>query len=115
MAMPQVRSTTGENNMKSIENNLDIELIYRLSMSEKKKLLERFAKLSEENGELAQEILIASNAFGSQHKKAGKDGIVGEAVDVILVALSIFFCAGGSPEELAEIAKQKCAKWEAHQ
>ncbi len=90
---------------------MDLKLIQRLSLSESKDSLERFLKLGEECGELAQELLIARNASGFHNKSAGADGICGEAVDVLLVALSIFFCHGGSIEELAVITEKKSLKW----
>lgn len=94
---------------------IDITAIEQLSLNEPKSLLERFAKLSEECGELAQEILILHNASGFQHKTAGKDGILGESVDVLLVAFSIFFKHGGSISELQTLLNEKAAKWQKHQ
>jgi NTP pyrophosphatase (non-canonical NTP hydrolase) len=91
---------------------MDIKLIKRLSLSEQKDSLERFLKLGEECGELAQEILIARKASGFHNKHPGSDGICGEAVDVLLVALSIFFCHGGSIEELSAITLKKSLKWQ---
>lgn len=92
--------------------SLDLDLIKKLSTQEKKTIVERFVKLSEECGELAQELLISAKASGSHHKAPGEDGILGEAVDITLVALSIFFCAGGTANELATMAQAKCAKWQ---
>lgn len=94
---------------------MDLELIRRLSRSETKTQYERFLKLSEECGELAQEILIRGQASGFHHKSAGSDGITGEAVDVVLVALSIFYHQGGTPEELYAISAKKCQKWQESQ
>lgn len=91
---------------------IDLALIERLSQTERKTMLERFAKLSEESGELAQEILIAGNAAGFKHKAVGADGIAGEAVDVLIVAFSIFFKSGGTITELSRLLEKKCAKWE---
>ena len=91
---------------------MNLELIKSLSLNESKNILQRFLKLSEEAGELAQEILISQQASGFHEKKAGPDGICGEAVDVILVALSIFFQHGGSLEELDKISHQKSLKWQ---
>lgn len=94
---------------------LDLTLVQNLSLKESKTLIERFVKLSEECGELAQEILIARDASGFQHKEKGIDGISGETVDVLLVAFSIFFKNGGSIEELNAIMEKKALKWLAHQ
>ena len=94
---------------------LDLSRLQALSLQESKSLMERFLKLSEECGELAQEILIDRNASGFQHKSVGQDGINGESVDVLLVAFSIFFKNGGSIDELQALMTKKCAKWQANQ
>lgn len=94
---------------------MQLEFIKHLSLAEPKTLLERMVKLQEECGELAQEVLIQSKSSGSKHKQMGKDGIKGEAVDVVLVALSLFFSQGGDIEELNVIAGKKCEKWKLHQ
>ncbi|MBH1988426.1 MAG: hypothetical protein I8H75_00600 [Myxococcaceae bacterium] len=91
------------------------ELIQKLSLQEPKTLLQRMVKLQEETGELAQEVLIAQNASGTQHKTAGADGIAGECVDIVLVALSIYFSQGKSPQDLAEYTQKKLEKWQHHQ
>ena len=94
---------------------MNLELIEKLSKQEIKTILERAVKLQEEVGELAQEILVHHKASGSQYKKASEDGIQGECVDVILVALSIFFKSGGSQESLCTLIDKKGAKWAKHQ
>lgn len=94
---------------------LDLEQIKTLAMIEPKSLLERFVKLSEECGELAQELLIHHKSSGSTHKEHGEDGIKGESVDILLVALSIYFKAGGTMEELALKTVEKCQKWQKFQ
>lgn len=93
---------------------MDLPLIKELALSEKKNQHQIFIKLSEECGELAQEILIADKAPGFHHKTAGSDGINGEAVDVIIVALSLFFRNGGSIEELSATINKKCQKWQSY-
>jgi NTP pyrophosphatase (non-canonical NTP hydrolase) len=90
---------------------MNLEEIEKLSHAEKKGLLERTVKLQEETGELAEQVLIAFKASGSQYKKSHKNAIKREAVDVTLVALSIFFLEGGTPAELRKIIKAKAAKW----
>ncbi len=90
---------------------MDLEKIQKLSLEEKKNLLERTIKLQEETGELAEQVLIAHKSSGSQYKKSSKDAIKEEAADVTLVALSIFFLEGGTPKELEKILKAKIAKW----
>jgi NTP pyrophosphatase (non-canonical NTP hydrolase) len=90
---------------------MDLEKIQKLSLEEKKNLLERTIKLQEETGELAEQVLIAHQSSGSQYKRASKDAIKKEAADIILVALSIFFLEGGTPKEFEKILKTKATKW----
>jgi len=94
---------------------LNLEMIRKLSRSESKTLIERFVKLSEECGELAQEILIDREAPGFGHKSKSQDGISGEVVDVLLVAFSIYFAHGGTVFELRDTVQKKCEKWQKHQ
>src|SRR5688572_33439430 len=49
---------------------------------------EVFTSLTEEVGELATEVAIAE---GYSRKPVGKDGVVGEAIDVIVCALDMIF------------------------
>lgn len=51
---------------------------------------ELMLKLVEEVGELAVEIQIAEQVFGSTGKEGGKDGIEGEVADVIIAALAVY-------------------------
>jgi NTP pyrophosphatase (non-canonical NTP hydrolase) len=94
---------------------MNLELIKNLSLSESKNISQRFLKLQEECGELAEEILIEQKASGVQYKKAGPDGIAGEAIDVLLVALSIYFCTGGSLADLNTLVHKKSLKWQEFQ
>lgn len=94
---------------------MNLEKVRSLALKEPKPLLARVAKLMEESGELAQEILIHEKQSGAVHKEKGPDGILGECVDVTLVALSIFFKEGGTVKQLSEIIDKKTAKWEKFQ
>lgn len=94
---------------------MNLDEIRTLSLEEKKSLLERTVKLQEETGELAQAVLIAAKLSGSQYKTSSKEAVKEESVDVILVALSIFFFEGGTPQELETLLKTKSAKWKQHQ
>ncbi len=90
---------------------MQLEIVKELSVTEQKSLIERAVKLQEEVGELAAEILIDNKSAGSKHKEPGKDGVLGESVDVIIVALSIFFAQGGTIASLDELISKKCEKW----
>ena len=91
---------------------INLKHVQHLAIVEPKSIMERMVKLQEEMGELAQEVLIAHQASGSKHKSAGPDGISGECVDVIIVALSIFFKTGHTEDELNQLIEKKCQKWE---
>jgi len=75
-----------------------------------------FFSLVEEVGELATELAVDS---GHSKKPEGKDGITGEAVDVIICALDLIWVHNHSTTEeelekyLNEIVKTKLAKWRA--
>lgn len=64
-----------------------------------------------ELGELAQEVIIAE---GRSYKDEGKDGIVGEAIDLMLCAIDIIRVARPDLTEaqIQDIARPKLAKWE---
>ncbi len=94
---------------------MNLKEIQKLSLDEKKNLLERTIKLQEETGELAEQVLISQKSSGSQYKKSTKDAIKKEAADVTLVALSIFFLEGGTPSELVKVLKEKAKKWKKFQ
>lgn len=68
------------------------------------------AKAGEEFGELSQEVLIAQ---GDHYKKPGKDGVIGEAIDLMICCTDLIF--GENPDitedELKVILEKKLAKW----
>ena len=92
-----------------------LETVRDLALKEPKTQTERLIKLMEETGELAVEIGIRQKLSGFKDKEEGKDGVQGEAVDIILVALSIFFKDGGSVNDFIALALKKSARWQAHQ
>ena len=68
------------------------------------------AYLMEEVGELATEVNIKEGHSG---KKEGKDGIIGEAVDVVLCAIDIMYVENPdiTTSEIEAIMEKKLAKW----
>lgn len=66
--------------------------------------------LVEEVGELSQEVVIKQ---GDSYKKEGVDGILGEAVDVILCALDLIRVDNPTitEEEITEVVVSKLLKW----
>lgn len=69
------------------------------------------AKSMEELGELSQEVLIAAD---KHYKDPGNDGIVGEAIDVMICMADMIY--GQFPDipecVVAEIMERKLIKWE---
>jgi hypothetical protein len=68
------------------------------------------AKAQEELGELAQEVMISQD---DHYKPEGKDGIIGEAIDLMVCCIDIIY--GVNPNiteaEMQVILKKKLAKW----
>lgn len=83
-----------------------------LSEREQKTIEQLGLKMSEETGECSQAILSAVKAKGCDYKGLTFDDVKEEAVDVIIVAASLFFKLGGSLEEMKTICETKALKWE---
>jgi len=90
--------------------------IFELTRNDPKTLQERSLKLAEEAGELAQAVLSATGAPGSEYKNHRLADVREEAADAAIVALSILAQASESKEafeiELNRLMAQKCAKWQ---
>ena len=68
------------------------------------------AKAGEEFGELAQEVMISE---GDHYKKPGKDGVIGEAIDLMVCCTDLVYSIAPeiTEEEMIEILKLKLHKW----
>lgn len=68
------------------------------------------AKAGEELGELSQEVMIS---LGDHYKNPGKDGVIGEAIDLMICCTDMIY--GVNPEiteeELIQISGLKLSKW----
>ena len=73
-------------------------------------LTDVLAHMMSEVGELSTEVMIAC---GRSYKEPDKDGVVGEAVDVILCALDIIrlYDPTADVESIVDIADAKLKKW----
>ncbi|MTH98047.1 hypothetical protein E1297_18785 [Roseibium sp. RKSG952] len=91
--------------------------IYNLTLQDRKTLVQRALKLSEEAGELAQAVLSATHAPGCDYKQLSMGDVREEAADVLIVALSILAQASGDQDEfereLASLMEEKSRKWRA--
>lgn len=72
--------------------------------------LDVLAKSGEEMGELSQEVLIS---LGKHYKQPGPDGVVGEALDVIVCMVDMIYGVYPDITEdiLQEILEKKLSKW----
>lgn len=70
------------------------------------------SKITEELGELSVEVQIAE---GVSYKQAGKDGVVGEGIDLITCVLDLIHIMHPelTEEDLVDIAIPKLEKWKA--
>lgn len=70
------------------------------------------SKVGEEFGELSTEVGIV---MGDSYKDPGKDGVIGEAIDVIISTLDLIYLEKPmiTEEELIAIAIPKLEKWKA--
>lgn len=68
------------------------------------------SKAMEELGELAQEVMIANN---DHYKPAGADGIIGEAIDVMVCCCDLIYSVNPNitQDELKALLAVKLAKW----
>ena len=66
--------------------------------------------ITEETGELATEVAID---LGFKNREPSKDGVVGEAVDVIVSAVDMIYAENPSitVEEIHALVAAKCGKW----
>lgn len=77
-------------------------------------------KLTEEVGELAREVQIDDNVYGSRNRTPGPDGFFGEAADVLIAFMATVFVysekRGYSLEyiesEMDNRIQEKLTKWE---
>lgn len=93
---------------------VNFEEISRLTEIDKKTLLERTLKLSEEVGEVAQAMLSYSNVCGCGYKNKSKEDLVEECLDVIIVASSIISQSYDNDvdmETVKSIYDKKLSKW----
>ncbi len=88
-----------------------LKYIRELSAADKKNLSQKVLKLMEEAGELAKAALPYDHAFATNHRFVTPEKILEEAVDSILVALSIPYTLGFDDEDIASMMKRKADFW----
>lgn len=88
-----------------------LKYIKELSTADRKNLSQKVLKLMEEAGELAKAALPYDHAFATNHRFVTPEKILEEAVDSILVALSIPYTLGFDDEDIANMMKKKADFW----
>lgn len=89
-----------------------LDYVRSLSARDAKSLTQCALKLSEETGELAKVVLPFENAPSTRHRLATKSAVAEEAVDVILVALSLLHKIDYSDEDIDSMMRIKATKWD---
>ncbi|GAA0116102.1 MazG-like family protein [Clostridium senegalense] len=95
--------------------NLNFEKIEELTKLDKKTLVERALKLSEEVGEVSEAILSYCNVCGCGYKKKGREDVIEECLDVIIVASSLIsHVSDGNLDNnfIRNLYLKKINKWE---
>jgi len=90
---------------------MKISNIKELSIENKKSLEQIALKLSEETGEVSQALLSYLKANGSEYKGLEATDVREECIDVVIVALSLFYKMNGEDSEFQEIFDSKVEKW----
>lgn len=92
-------------------NNNIISQIEINTKLDKKDFLATYAKVGEEVGELAKEMLSYLNEPTNHHRYSSKKNILEECVDSILTLYSLALKTGANQEDIEEMMELKLSKW----
>lgn len=81
------------------------------SQRDRKNLVGRTLKASEEVGELAKAVLPYSGEHATNHRFVQRESIIEEVVDTMLSVLSVAYDVGATDEEIREMYAKKLQKW----
>lgn len=87
------------------------EYIKDLTFNDKKTLTQKVAKLFEEGGELAKQVLPFEGAYATNHRVVDKRRILEEVADVYLVNQSILYSLNFTDSEFEEMVMRKAQIW----
>lgn len=97
----------------TVDNDI-VSQIFRISdeIKDSRKVSDALLYAMTEIGECSEEHLIST---GYSSKKAGADGVVGEAIDAIICLIDVIRLHDKNitKEQLEEITNRKLAKWKA--
>jgi NTP pyrophosphatase (non-canonical NTP hydrolase) len=89
-----------------------MEQIEKMSKLDSKTLEQKCLKCCEEVGELAQAVLSYTKACGCDYKGLTNKDVVQECADVVIVAMSVMYQAGGTLEDFMKVFHEKMNKWQ---
>lgn len=96
-------------------NHMDLlramDKIEEMSKLDSKTLEQKCLKCCEEAGELAQAILSYNKACGCDYKGLTNEDVIQECADVVIVAMSVMYQAGGTLEDFMKVFHKKMDKW----
>lgn len=90
---------------------MNTELLVKLCRLDKKDLVQKTLKTSEEVGELAEAVLSSTGAPTCGYKEKTKQDILSEAADVIICGHSVALEADFSIEDIDSAIQHKLQKW----
>ncbi|KVP16866.1 hypothetical protein [Burkholderia ubonensis] len=82
-----------------------------LSLADKKTITQKVLKLMEEAGELAKAALPFDNAYATNHRFVTRQKMLEEAVDSMLVSLSVIYSLGFDDQDMEHMLKKKADYW----
>lgn len=82
-----------------------------LSLADKKTITQKVLKLMEEAGELAKVALPFDNAYATNHRFVTGQRMLEEAVDSMLVSLSVIYSLGFDDQDMEVMIKKKADYW----
>ena len=88
-----------------------LDYIKLLTKKDKKSLIGKALKTSEEVGELSKKILPFCNAGGTVHRFVTKKDVLEETVDVMLSVLSIAYDLGFNDTDIEDVMYEKALYW----
>src|SRR4051812_11147081 len=88
-----------------------LDYIKILSLKDKKTLMGKLAKTTEEVGELARVIQPFDNAHGTLHRFVTRQNILEEVADVMLAVMSIAYSLGYEDSDIEDMVYNKSLYW----
>lgn len=93
-----------------MESIFDVVSKFSKEINDGRTMYKVLTHLTEELGELATEVQIRE---GNSYKNEGVDGVLGEAIDVIVVAMDLIYLNSSqtTEQQIIDVVRRKCEKW----